>query len=291
MWYNNEVIITNTYTESESMTPFEQFINMLRAPMTRPPMFGVWHLGFLLLTVAACIFAAWKCKDASDKTVRRILLITWISLVIMEIYKQVIFSMRVTYGYAEWQYQWYSFPFQLCSAPLYTLPFLVWLKEGRLRNAIAAYMATFSLFGGLAVMIYPGDVFSDIIGANIQTMLHHGAQIVIGVLMVVRYRRQLNKSFFLGGLITFTFFSTLAMIFNVVVQKALIANQINMVVNMFYISPYHPSTLPVLSAIYPHVPYAVFLLIYLLGFAAVAAVILSVEKAAVFLAGRKRRAN
>ena len=273
------------------MTPFDQFINMLRAPMTRPALFGVWHLGFLLLTVAACVFLAWKCKDASDKAVRRILLIMWISLVIMEIYKQVIFSMRVVYGYAEWQYQWYSFPFQLCSAPLYTLPFLVWLKEGRVRNAIAAYMATFSLFGGLAVMIYPGDVFSDIIGTNIQTMLHHGMQIVIGVMMVVCYRRKLNKSFFLGGLITFTIFSALAMVFNVVVQNALVANQIDMVVNMFYISPYHPSTLPVLSAIYPHVPYPVFLLIYLLGFAAVAGVIFGVEKAAVLLSCRKRRTH
>ena len=259
--------------------------------MPRPALFGVWHLSFLLLTVLACVLLAWKCKDAPDKTVRRVLLAMWITLVVMEIYKQVIFSMRVTYGYAEWQYQWYSFPFQLCSAPLYTLPFLVWLKEGRLRNAIAAYMATFSLFGGLAVMIYPGDVFSDIIGANIQTMLHHGAQIVIGVLMVVRYRRQLNKSFFLGGLITFTIFSALAMILNVAVQNALIANQINMVFNMFYISPYHPCTLPVLSSIFPLVPYAVFLLIYLLGFSAVAGVIFGVEKAAVFLSCRKRRTD
>ena len=273
------------------MTPFDQFINMLRATMPRPALFGVWHLSFLLLTVLACVLLAWKCKDAPDKTVRRVLLAMWITLVVMEIYKQVIFSMRVSYGYAEWQYQWYSFPFQLCSAPLYTLPFLVWLKEGRLRNAIAAYMATFSLFGGLAVMIYPGDVFSDILGANIQTMLHHGAQIVIGVLMVVRYRRQLNKSFFLGGLITFTIFSALAMILNVAVQNALIANQIDMVFNMFYISPYHPCTLPVLSAIFPLVPYAVFLLIYLLGFAAVAGVIFGVEKAAVSLACRKRQAD
>ena len=36
--------------------------------------------------------------------------------------------------------------------------------------------------------------------------------------------------------------------------------------NMFFISPYFPCTLPVLSEIYPVVPYPVFLLLYVLGF-------------------------
>jgi hypothetical protein len=49
--------------------------------------------------------------------------------------------------------------------------------------------------------------------------------------------------------------------------------------NMFYISPFQPCTLPVLSEVYAKVPsYPVFLVIYVLGFTLVAALIYTIEK-------------
>lgn len=272
------------------MTPFERFVALLQDEMTTPPSYGLFHITAFLLTILAAALLVWRFRDAEDKTVRRLLLTAWIVLVALEVYKQLVFSMSVSDGVAEWSYQWYAFPFQFCSSPLYVLPFAVFLKEGRGRDAVMSFLATFSLFGGLAVMIYPGDVFISMIGINIQTMVHHGSQVILGVFIAARYRNRLTWRFAFGGLIPFCILSAVAMGLNLIVPLVLNAAQItDFTFNMFFISHRFPCTLPVLSVIYPLVPYPVFLLIYLVGFTAVAAVIFASERGILALTEKPRR--
>jgi hypothetical protein len=49
--------------------------------------------------------------------------------------------------------------------------------------------------------------------------------------------------------------------------NAIVPTFTNDTFNMFFISWKYPCTLPVLSDIYPKVPYIIFLLIYIVGFA------------------------
>ena len=76
------------------MEAFEKIVMFLRFEMTTPPSYGLFHIAFLLLTVAATAFLIWKFRDADDKTIRRLILGAWITLVILEIYKQIVFSYR-----------------------------------------------------------------------------------------------------------------------------------------------------------------------------------------------------
>lgn len=260
------------------MNPFERILYLLQADMETPASYGVWHIFFLLLMTATSVFAVWRFRDASEKTGRKLLLALWITLGALEIYKQLVFSMSVTDGIADWSYQWYAFPFQFCSSPLYVLPFAIFPKNERIREAVMCFLATFSLFGGLAVMAYPGDVFISMIGINIQTMVHHGSQVVLGILMVTWNRRRMNKTFFAKGVIVFVILAAVAMLLNLGVHAGLVAAGMgDLTFNMFFISPYHSCTLPVLSLIYPVVPYPVFLTLYLVGFSAVAGVVFTME--------------
>lgn len=270
------------------MTFFERMVALLQVEMTTPASYGVWHICFLLLTVAASVGAVWRFRDASEKTQRRLLLTVWLVLVTLEVYKQLVFSMDVTDGVADWSYQWYAFPFQFCSSPLYVLPFAIFPRSDRIRSAVMSFLATFSLFGGLAVMAYPGDVFIGMIGINIQTMVHHGSQVVLGVLMVAWNRRRMDKIFFAKGVIVFAILAAVAMILNLGVHAALVsAGMGDLTFNMFFISPYYPCTLPVLSLIYPAVPYPVFLALYLLGFSAVAGIVFGMEAGILHLIGQR----
>ena len=187
------------YKEDFFMNFFEKIVYALSATMERPTIFGTWHFVSLALAIALTAFMIWKFKDCSDKTLRRILFAFWIVIVILEVYKQIVFSMHSDGVTAEWSYRWYAFPFQFCSTPIYLLPILVFAKDCKFRNAVMAYIVTFSLFAGLVVMIYPGDVFIEIIGINIQTMVHHGLQLVIGVFLAAHNRHHLNKRFRLGN--------------------------------------------------------------------------------------------
>lgn len=269
------------------MNLFEKIVYALQIGMETPTLYGAWHIVFLLLTIAASVLLVWRYRDASDRTLRKLLLVIWVVMVALEVYKQLVFSMDVSDdGVASWAYQWYAFPFQFCSTPLFALPFLIWMKEGRVRDAIMAFLSTFSLFAGLAVMLYPADVFIGMIGINIQTMVHHGVQVALGVLLAARYHHRLDRRFYLGSLAVFSVFAAVAMALNLGVHALLVAGGSDATFNMFFISPYHDCTLPVLSAIDPLVPYPVFLLIYLVGFAVVSAIMLGLEKGIVTLTRR-----
>lgn len=275
------------------MTTLETVVQFLQYGTVTPKSFGVYHLVCLTLTILITVLMVWKFRDADAKTVRRILLTAWIVMVVLEIYKQVVFSYRENIyvpGHMIWSYYWFAFPFQFCSSPLYILPFVIWLKEGRFKDAFVAFTATFSVFGGLAVMLYPNDVFVKMLGINVQTMIHHGLQIILGVFLAARYRRRWSWKLFLPGTIPFAALSAVAIMLNEVMYGYITSRGIEGVAfNMFYISPHYGCSLPLLSAIYPKVPYPVFLLVYLLGFAVVAAVIFAAELGVIRLARRLSR--
>ena len=118
------------------------------------------------------------------------------------------------------------------------------------------------MFGGLVTFIYPGDVFIGTIGVNIQTMFHHGSQIILGIFLMVHERKKLNVWYFLRGMYVFFVMTAIAFFLNV--MAPLFTNE---TFNMFYIGPHFPCTLPLLGdVVYPNVPYIVFLLIYIIGF-------------------------
>ena len=260
------------------MSFFEKIVVCLQASMAPPASYSLFHIAFLLLTAAVAALLIWKFRDANDKTVRRILLIAWVTIAILEVYKQIVFSMTVTDGVASWGYAWYIFPFQFCSSPLYVLPFAIFLKDGRARDAAMSFLSTFALFGGLAVMLYPGDVFTYMIGINIQTMIHHGSQVVIGLYLAARNRHRFSFKFFLMGIIPFAILSAVALGLNEVIHLYLAGKgQAGTTFNMFFISRPPPCTLPVLSTLAPKLPYAVFLMIYLVGFALAAGIVFGLE--------------
>lgn len=254
------------------MEALKKFAIAISKTSVEPQMFGHVHLiclGIMLtLIVLLCVFA----KNWQEKNVKRVMLAVWIIMLLAEAYKQFIWPFN--YGGSENKFIWGAFPFQLCSTPLYVLPFYIFSKKESVKHACAAFLMTFSLFGGLVTMIYPPQVFIDIIGVNVQTMVHHGLQVVIGVFLACYYRKNLNFKFFLKGIIVYLILFAVAMIMNFIVP--LFTTQ---EFNMFYISMYYDCTLPLLGDIvYPNVPWIVFLFIYLLGFALIAFIIFYLEK-------------
>lgn len=256
--------------------------------METPTFFSAFHIVCLLLAILATVgVSIWFVKRPNDKAVRIFTLACWIVMVLFETYKQVTyaFSYNADAG-VEWKYEWYAFPFQLCSSPLYLLPFAIFLKDGKVRDAFLAYLCTFSLFGGLVVMIYPGDVFVDKAMINIQSMVHHSIQVILGVSLAVFYRKKITWKFFLKGLIVYAGMIAIAQILNATIPHAISADE-NF--NMFYISWKYDCTLPLLSTIYPKVPYIVFFLLYLLGFILIAAIVFAIIRLILRLTSRSSR--
>ena len=250
-----------------------------------PPSYGWFHLMFVCLIIGLTVFLCIKFKNCSDKAFRRIVLICWLTMVTLEIYKQFVYSYSLEPAAIEWDYQWYAFPYQLCSTPLYVLPFIAFMKDSRLRDAFVAYMATFSLFAGAAVFCYPGDVFSKILGISIQTMVHHGLQIVLGVFFIVWARKRINMWFYLKAIPVFAVLVSVAIYMN----NVFVLSGSDETFNMFFISKHFDCTLPVLSIIYPLVPYIAFLMLYIFGFSLVAFIVFAIAKGIIKLTNLRKK--
>lgn len=253
------------------MNAWEQFIYAFQKKMQTPNLYGWYHILCLCVMGLAIALILIFRKKFTEKSVKYIVLTTGILLILFEIIKQLEFSFSWNgeTQTATWDYQWYAFPFQFCSTPMYLMLVAGLLSKNKLRDALYAYLGTFSLFGGFAVMLYPADVFTSTLFINVHTMFWHGSMTIIGVLLWVTGNISFKQTSFLQACYVF-----LAMIF-----LALLANYIwkwsggletQETFNMFYISPFYPCTLPLLSLIYPKVPYFIFLICYVLGFMLIA---------------------
>ncbi len=243
------------------VTFFESILAILDQRMTRPTLYGWYHLLCLGIVILLSLFFVLVGKKMTAKSVNGVLKCAAITLLLFEVYKQLNYSYNVSED--TWGYQWYAFPFQFCSTPMYVMLLAGCLKKGKLRNCLCSFLATYGLFAGTAVMLYPGDVFISTIGINIQTMVHHGMMVVIGVMMYASGSAKFSHSTIFKGLPIFACLVGLALGMNALYHQYGPADQ---TFNMFYISPYYPCTLPVLSTIYPLVPYPAFLCIYVFGF-------------------------
>ena len=273
------------------MSAFESFIHSLQWEMTTPLPYGVWHLVSLLCVVALAAVLVIFFRDADDKTMRRILLVGWIVIAFLEVYKQVIFALDVNEGVASWDYAWYAFPFQFCSSPLYAIPFVFLLKDCPLRRCVVTFLSTFSLLAGIAVMLYPDTVFMSYVGINVQTMVHHGLQVVFGIYLFVYNRRHMQWKNIFGGVLVFVGFLIVAMALNLIVHNVHLAKGMDDTFNMFFISPYFDCELPILSTVRDTAPYPVFLAVYIVGFSLGASLIYAIELAISRLCTRKAEKN
>lgn len=261
------------------------FLSFLTLDMTEPRSYGWFHFLFVAIMLGLTIFLCIKFRNASDKTFRIIVLICWVTMVVLELYKQLEFSYTIEETAITWDYQWYAFPYQLCSTPLYALPFIIFMKDSKFRDSFIAYMSTFSLFGGLVTFIYPEQVFVETIGINIQTMTHHGLQIVLGIFFIVYARKRFTIKYYLKGIPVFALFVAIALIVNEIFVAVAATDD---TFNMFFISRHFDCSLPLLDMIYKSVWYGFFLVLYVLGFVLISAIIYAIARLIIYVVKRAK---
>ena len=257
------------------MNVFENFLYIFQNAMQTPSMYGWYHILWLLLLTIALTFIVIFRKKISEKGVKYSILTISIILILLEIIKQLIYSFNwdPNTQTVRWNYQWYAFPFQFCSTPMYLMFIAGLCNKNKFRDCLYAYLGTFSLFGGLSVMFYPGDVFCSTIFINIQTMFWHGSMVAVGVLLWVTNSIEFKQRTLLKASYVFFAMLALAMVLNYIWKYAG-GIESGQTFNMFYISPFYQCTLPLLSIIYTKAPYIVFLLCYIIGFLIIAYLII-----------------
>ena len=254
----------------------QSILKLMDHQMKTPELFGWFHICWLALTVLATVLLCLRYQKNDPQQVRSVVLCTSVLVILLELYKQINYSFSYDTGIS-FDYQWYAFPFQFCSTPMYVGLLAGLLRKGRLQQALYAYLATFSVFAGLCVMIYPGDVFVGTVGINIQTMICHGSMIVIGIYLLYTGAVKLEHKTIVMATAVFACAVTLAVIMN---EIAYIAGLLETeVFNMFFVSRHCDPSLPVYSQVQAVMPYPWCLSVYILVFSLASYLILLVAMA------------
>lgn len=256
------------------MNIIEKILIFLDSSMKRPTMYGWFHLMFLGIIVIMTILIRKKYNNLSIKKIKKILLLYSFLCLAFEVYKQINFSFHYDAVNTWWSYQWYIFPFQFCSVPMYVALIAGFTKNNKVEKACFAFLGTYSLIGGLSCMLYPDTVFIETIGINIQTMVHHGTMVLVGLLLLINNKIEYNFKSLYYATIVFIICVLIALTIDISTYYLNIGGGLK----MFFISPFHQSSLPVFSVIYEKVPYIVFLLIYIILFSFGAFLVLKISQ-------------
>ena len=259
------------------MNWFEKIIAFMQSEMPKPTLFGWVHLVWIAVAIGLIVLVCFKCRNLTEKQFRIILLVVGCVLIVFEIFKQLNFAYDAATD--TWDYEWKQFPFQFCSVPMYVMLFAAALKEGKLRDYLCSFLATFGLFAGLIVLLYPATVLSPVVFRFSQSMIHHIALLVIGVIMFVSGKVKIEHKTILKAIAVFAVCVAIAFVMNVVYHATGNPDSFN----MFYIGPHSKSDLPVFADIgkalhieYDHVHFGnfVFALLYIIAFSIAAYIVL-----------------
>ena len=120
------------------MSFFEKLLEIFYARMQRPEPWGWFHLLFWGLSIGGAVLLCVLHKKDKPERVRKVVLTVAITVILLEIYKQITFSFS---NGTTFDYQWYAFPFQFCSTPMYVGLLAGLIKKGKVHDALCAYLA------------------------------------------------------------------------------------------------------------------------------------------------------
>ena len=247
------------------MNTFETIIYALQFEMERPNCYGWFHLMWFVLSVLLILFLTLRREKDHERTLKAVLLVYGVGALVLEAIKQIIWSFEfdpVT-QIGTWDYQWYAFPFQLCTTPIIASLLSAFLRKGALREWLLSFMAFVTILGSVATAFYPESCFVRTVLVDIHTMYLHFGSLVVSVYLLISGEVKLRFRSLLRGYGVFLISALMAELLNVsVYQSGVLQGE---TFNMFYISPYFISSLPVFDTIQGKVPFPLFLILYLVA--------------------------
>jgi hypothetical protein len=138
----------------------------------------------------------------------------------------------------------------------------LFLKKNIVRDTLLSYVSFITILGSIAVMIWPSDCFVQDILVNIHTTYLHFGSFVVSCYLLFSGEVKIKIDSFVKAICIFISFAMTANVLNIIMFNSGILK--GETFNMFYISPYFISSLPVFNQIQQEVPYIIFLMLYLI---------------------------
>lgn len=196
--------------------------------MVPPQPYGAFHLIFFLVGLLVVTAAAWQLRNANEKQNKIILWTFGGILLVFEIYKQLFYTYVIGGG----AYQWWIFPFQLCSVPMYLCIIAPFLKDGKLKNSLYDFMLAFNMMGGFVAFLEPSGLIHEYWTLTIHAFTWHLMILFIGLYLGFSKRAGRRLSDYKKAVYIFIVLCVIAFAINLIFWKAASGD-----INMFYVGP------------------------------------------------------
>lgn len=149
-------------------------------------------------------------------------------MLLSEIWKQWSLTYLVNGG----TYDWWYFPFQLCSIPMYICLLLPWVTSFRLQNVFLIFLMDFGMLGGIFTFFDTSGLHYSYFPLTVHSFVWHVFLIFLGVYSGSRKEVDRSWKFFAGSVLFFLLCCLMATLFNLLFHSF-------GKINMFYINPYY----------------------------------------------------
>lgn len=203
------------------------------APLLFFTAFGVICAVFFA-RIAAARFLSSRHQKRNGHRFRSLLFFCGLILAVCELYKQAFLYVVVFHH----SYNWWYFPFQLCSVPMYLCLLLPLLPDGRMRTSVLTFLQDFGILGGIMALLVPDGFLWEYITLTCHGFLWHFLLIFIGFYIAFSQQSDSTKAGYLSALPLYGACCLIATAINLAVQYCLWPYSY---ANMFYINPCFPS--------------------------------------------------
>ncbi len=210
------------------MNFLECFIEATAWTMEKPKAYGPFHLIFTFVGLAVCVLLAYLLRNTGKKGNRIVLVSVGVFLMVTEVYKQLFYYYHIGGG----SYEWWIFPFQLCSVPMYLCVIAPFLKEGKLQDMMYKFMTTFNLLGGLMAFIEPSGIVHEYWTLTLHAFIWHMALIFIGFYLIASGRGAKTLKDYRNGAYMFLVLAAVAFVINLIFWIPSEGS-----IKMFYVGP------------------------------------------------------
>lgn len=175
------------------------------------------------------------------KKFRTFFFICGILMAASEIWKQLTLTFLINHG----SYDWWYFPFQLCSIPMYIcliLPAISDKKYPSLHHILLTFLMDYCLLAGIFAFFDTSGMHYDYAPLTVHSFLWHILMILIGITAGLTRQADYSLSGYFDSTILYAGLCGIATLFNLTLYQY-------GDLNMFYISPHYSMTQVVFSEI------------------------------------------
>ena len=246
-------------------------LNMTAWKMEAPELFGSFHICASLIAAAAAVLLAILVSsgkaDRHKKKSRCIGVLGFMGwvLAVLEIWKQLFIFFIVNGG----AYDWWYFPFQLCSVPMYLCILLPYVGN-RTRDAFLTFIGGYTFVSAVATLIYPEDILRSYSALTVHGFVWHGLLLFISLVVLHTGSADTSARGLLRASVLFAILCGIAVLINILAEPIMhnAAGLPHSWAAMFYLNPYHISPQPLVGTIQKTAGIPAGLLLYSIAVAA-----------------------